>query len=85
MRLDEGGCDLHASGEEGAVPGGGEADRPHLPHYRHLSRILENQLPQSLDKKLCYTHPTSHCPPQTILGKQGALQNFLGEILGMSF
>ena len=27
----------------------------------------------------------AHCPPQTILGKQGALQNFFGEILGMNF
>ena len=27
----------------------------------------------------------SHCPPQTILGKQGALQKFLGKILGMNF
>ena len=28
---------------------------------------------------------STHCPPQTILGKQGALQKFLGEILGMNF
>ena len=27
----------------------------------------------------------THCPPQTILGKQGALQKFFGEILGMNF
>ena len=31
------------------------------------------------------TAPLAHCPPQTILGKQGALQIFFGEILGMSF
>ena len=27
----------------------------------------------------------AHCPPQTILGKQGALQKIFGEILGMNF
>ena len=32
-----------------------------------------------------YLCPFTHCTPQTILGKQGALLNFLGEILGMSF
>ena len=30
-------------------------------------------------------HEGTHCPPQTILGKQGALQNFFWEILGMNF
>ena len=28
---------------------------------------------------------STHFPPQTILGKQGALQKFFGEILGMNY
>ena len=38
-----------------------------------------------LEKWALWNTLLSHCPPQTILGKQGALQKFFGKILGMNF
>ena len=51
-----------------------------LPHNTFFPPFLD----PAISSLAC--HPSIvHCPPQTILGKQGALQKLFGKILGMNF